>query len=263
MLESIILGTIQGIAEWLPISSEAMIVLVKTNFFGGVNFQETLRLALFLHFGTFLAALVYFWADVKKIVKNIFNYKNALPEEKSVLRFLTITTIISGILGLIILKLISGLEGEIEFSGKVITVFVGLLLLITAFLQLKHKQENFKKEINLTNKDSWLLGIVQGLASLPGLSRSGTTVSVLLLRKFEEGLSLKLSFLMSLPIVLGGNIFLNWSYFNLSLQNLVGLLFSFGFGYLTIHLLLGLTKKINFGWFVLVFGLLMIAAAFI
>jgi len=105
--------------------------------------------------------------------------------------------------------------------------------------------------------------VVQGFAALPGLSRSGLTVSTLLFRKVNEKDSLKLSFLLSLPIVLGGNILLNSEYFNFSLDSLISLSASFLFGLLTIHYLLKLAKKINFGWFVFAFGALMIIASFI
>ena len=92
--------------------------------------------------------------------------------------------------------------------------------------------------------DGVLLGVAQGLAALPGLSRSGLTVSVLLLRKFDGATALKLSFLVSLPIVLFGNLFLNLNDFAFSAEALVGLFFSFLFGILTIDLLLKAAKKI-------------------
>jgi len=111
---------------------------------------------------------------------------------------------------------------------------------------------------NLTWTDGIILGIAQGFAALPGLSRSGLTVSALLLRKFDNALSLRLSFLMSLPIVLAGNILLNFNELTWSKGTFWSLLFSFLFGLLTIHFLLKIAKKINFGLFVLFFGILTI-----
>jgi undecaprenyl-diphosphatase len=101
------------------------------------------------------------------------------------------------------------------------------------------------------------------LATLPGLSRSGSTVSALLLLGFQKSLSLKLSFLLSMPIVLAGNILLNLNTINFSVDNLVALTASFAFGLLTINLLLKLAKKINFGLLVIIFGLLTISSLFI
>jgi undecaprenyl-diphosphatase len=108
-----------------------------------------------------------------------------------------------------------------------------------------------------------LLGIAQGFSSLPGLSRSGITISTLLLKKFDDTSALRLSFLMSLPVVLFGNLLLNYNEFYLSNTAIYGLLGSFVFGLLTIHALMSLSKRINFGWFVLVFAVLMMASILI
>ncbi|GAG03940.1 unnamed protein product, partial [marine sediment metagenome] len=107
------------------------------------------------------------------------------------------------------------------------------------------------------------LGIVQGFSSLPGLSRSGITISTLLLKKFDDTSALRLSFLMSLPVVLFGNLFLNLNDFTLTSAAIYGLLASFIFGLLTIHILMNLSKRINFGWFVLIFAVLLMASVLI
>jgi undecaprenyl-diphosphatase len=262
MIEHLVLGITQGIAEWIPVSSEGFITLIKANFFGEVNIVEIVKVALFLHMGTFLAALVYFRKEVWEILKNVFRYQKVSSEKKKIINFLFIATLISGIIGFLILNSLERLEGLVS-STSTITLVVGLLLLITAFLQIKSKGGTSREVKDLNFIDSLSLGIVQGLAALPGLSRSGLTVSTLLLRKVEEKSSLKLSFLLSLPIVFAGNILLNLEYFNLSLNSLVGLAGSFIFGIITIHYLLKLAGKVNFGWFVFIFGILMVIAAFI
>ena len=228
MLEQIILGIVQGIVEWLPVSSEGVLILIRTNFFPiEQGLEKTIREVLFLHLGTFLAALLYFRKDVWKVWEN-----------KKLFNFLLITTLISGILGYSLLKLFINLEEDLVLSSKIITLIIGLLLLITAYLQIKVNKRGDREIKDLNNKDSWLLGLMQGLSALPGLSRSGLTVSTLLLRKFNSHDALKLSFLMSLPIVLAGNIVLNLNSFSFSLELFVGLIFSFVFGLLTINLLL-------------------------
>lgn len=107
------------------------------------------------------------------------------------------------------------------------------------------------------------MGFVQGLASLPGLSRSGITVSTLLLRKFDDTSALRLSFLMSLPVILMANIFLNLSYFSITSATIYGLLSSFIFGYATIALMMKFSRKINWGYFVIIFALIMILSILI
>jgi len=263
MFNEIILGTIQGISEWLPVSSEGLIVLASVNLLGiKMTANEMIRLALFLHLGTFFSALIYFRKDVLILLKSLINYKSADNNEKKVLNFLIISTLTTGTIGLIILKFISDLD-RFKVSGQAITIGIGILLLITAGLMIKQKKGGIKEKENLTTKDSIILGIMQGFSALPGFSRSGFTIAGLLLRKFDKTLSLKLSFLMSLPVVLGGNILLNIKGFAFNIDYLAGLIASFIFGLLTIHLFLKIAQKINFGYFVFGFGLLMIVFGFI
>jgi undecaprenyl-diphosphatase len=270
MIEGIVLGVIQGVAEWIPVSSEGMIALVEINFFGKSGIEEIIHLALFLHMGTFLAALIYLRKDVIRVLKSLFRYKASFQEEKRLLRFLVVSTAISSILGFLILRSVSGLESEVEFSGRIFTATIGVFLLVTAWLQLKKQVSNAeirKKEGDMSTKDSVILGLAQGMAVLPGISRSGLTVSALLLRRVEDEAALRLSFLMSLPIVFFGNIFLNFGTFvnpgSISSIQLWGLAFSFIFGLAAIHFLIKLARKINFGYFVGIFGFLMILSVLV
>lgn len=264
MLEYIVLGILQGIAEWLPVSSEGMIVLVKHNFFpsdGGI--EETIRLALFMHLGTFLAAFVYFFKDVKQLILGIFNFKSQDQATQNTLVFLLVATFISGLLGFTFIKLLENFTGNFENTGRIITFCVGVFLIGTAFLELRAKTGGYRTTKDLTTKDNIILGITQGFAAMPGLSRSGLTVSMLLLLKMDKAQALRLSFLLSLPIVLAGNIILNLGEFAFSAEAAVGLFCSFVFGLLTIHGLLKVAEKINFGYFVLAIAILTIASVFI
>lgn len=263
MLEGITLGIIQGITEWLPISSEGAIVLVKENFFGGGELADAIRFSLFLHVGTFLAALVYLRKDVFSILASLWRFKSVPAKERALINFLFVATVISGALGYVLLSVLSGIEEEFEFSGRTVTASIGVLLLVTAALQLKKKEEVGKKSADLKFVDGIALGLAQGAAVLPGISRSGITISAFLLRGFNDSDALKLSFLLSLPIVLAGNIVLNLGGFTISEEALFGLLFSFIFGLATIHLLLKFAARVNFGYFVLVFGALVIGSVFI
>jgi len=261
MFENIILGIVQGIFEWLPVSSEGIIVLVEKNFFNKeAGLEEIIRYALFLHLGTFFAVLVYFYKDILDLIKTFFNFKTSNCENREILKFLIITSLISGFFGFILIKIFAEMESQLNVSTKIITLIIGLLLLITGILQIRAKKIENREVKRIKNGDSILLGFVQAFAALPGLSRSGLTVSILLLRKFNSAFALKLSFLMSLPIVLGGNIILNFNNFIFSWELLLGLFFSFIFGLLTIKLLLKTAEKINFGWFVLLFGFFVFAS---
>jgi len=262
MPEALLLGLIQGIAEWLPVSSEGIIVLVHTNLFGGqAGLTHLLEYALFLHAGTFLAALIYLWRDVWRILKSAFSSSDV--EARQLLKFLSISTLISGGIGFAFLRAISGLEGELVLPGRAITAAVGVLLLITGFLQRTAPQSGTREAAGLAWKDALVLGIVQGLAVLPGLSRSGLTISALLLRGMAKREALRVSFLMSLPIVLIGNLALNAKSCCITLASWVGLGVACVAGLATIRLLFYWARRVNFSAFVFGFGLLtLLVAAF-
>lgn len=268
MFEQLVLGTIQGITEWLPISSKSMIILAQKNFFNhNLEVTEILRVALLLHLGTLLAALVHFRKDVIKLLNVVLKPKEAKVEDKKVFQFLFIATLVSGILGGIFFKGLESVEGRIQFTGQVVNAIVGALLLFTGWIQIKakraNKMNNLRTSSDLKIADGVILGLTQGFAAIPGFSRSGLTVAALLLRKFDDMEALRLSFLMSMPIVLAGNIILNYDHFGFYPADLVGIAASFVFGFLTIRWLLSVARRVNFGYFVIFFGALLVLAGLI
>lgn len=263
ILQQAILGIIQGVTEWLPISSSAFIAFVLVNFFDITNPTEIIEKALFLHLGTFLAALIYFRKDVIDLTKVLFRYKSSKKEEQKTLKFLIISFFITGIIGLIMLYLINSFNEILTLTGKTITLLVSVLLLFTGIIQIKIKNKGLRKEGDIETNDSIWLGFVQGISILPGLSRSGITISALMIKKFDDTTALRLSFLMSLPVVLIANLILNYKELTLTNTAFYGVLTSFIFGLLTIYGMMKLSKKINFGWFVLIFALIMLISLLI
>lgn len=264
MFEGIILGIIQGITEWLPVSSEGFLILAQVNLFDSTaTLKDLIGVAIFLHLGTFFAALVYFRKDIAQLLKAPFSWKTADHETKQIFRFLVVSTLVTIIIAGGLLGVLEQAGGNSVLNGKFINGFIGLMLLGTAFLHFRVKKFGTRTSGQLNIKDSIWSGFAQGFAVLPGLSRSGLTVSTLLLRKFDDISALRLSFLMSLPAVLGGNIFLQMNDFAFKIEYLWGLFASFIFGLLTIHLLLKVAQKINFGYFVLGFGILILITVFI
>ncbi len=264
MIEHIIIGCIQGVTEWLPVSSSGVITLVKKNILHSSQSIEALsKENLFLHLGTFLAALIYLRREILLLCKSLFSFSKAEEEQKKVLVFLFLSTLISGTLGLGLIKLLSSFEDQFDVTGKLITCLIGIFLLFTAAMELSVKKSGHKSQDDLQVHDGIALGIAQGFAALPGISRSGITVAILLLKKFDKTTALKLSFLMSLPIVFAGNILMHFSETNISLEGLTGLASAFIFGILSMHALIRFAQKVNFGYFMLFFGALTIISAFI
>ena len=262
MFEVLILGIIQGVSEWLPVSSEGLIVLANIYLFNtSVTIEEITKIALFLHLGTFFSALIYFRKDVLELIDSLMNYNKTDSDTKKTLNFLILSSFITGIIGIFIFK--SFVNYSFEIGVQALSVTIGVLLLITAWLQIKVKSYSIRGLKNLNAYDAVALGVLQSFAVLPGLSRSGLTIAGLLLRKIDKTLAIKLSFLMSLPVVLGGNIILNIKDFEFTYNLLFGLIASFLFGLATIHAFIKFSERINFGYFVLIFGLLMIVLGLI
>lgn len=259
MGELALLGAVQGIAEWLPVSSEGVLLLLQSILGNGGGTEQMLRVAFFLHLGTFTAALVYLRNDVLSILRTLVRYRESSGESKALLRFLAVSSLVSFALGAI---LFSGIA-SLPVSGMWLTFGVGMLLLFTAGILFFSQKRGVRKTEKLNFADALVAGLAQGFSVLPGISRSGFTVSSLLLRQIDDAEALRLSFLMSLPAVLGANLFVNFSTSFFSLEYLVALLFSFVFGLATIHLLLRLARRLNFAVFVLVFGLFVIASVFV
>ncbi|MBC8464963.1 MAG: undecaprenyl-diphosphate phosphatase [Parcubacteria group bacterium] len=261
--EALTLGIVQGITEWLPVSSEGMVVLAQHFFFGGGSLGDTIRFALFLHLGTVLAAIVYFRTDIATLGKNLFQYQKLSQEKKNLLIFYIVATLIGGLVGMGVLFLLDSAESVLAMSGMWVNILLGVTLAITGVLQFSKGKGGEKQEDDVRVIDGVMIGFAQALAVVPGISRSGTTVATLLLRGYEDEVALKLSFIAGIPLVIAGNILLNAERFVPSPENLIALLASFAFGFATIHLLLIVARRIQFGWLLLAFAALLIVAGFV
>ena len=233
MLDYVILGIIQGIFEWIPISSQG-IVAIASQFL--IKEVHPLEMALFLHLGTLLAVLIYF----RKEWIEVFRFKNI-----SLLRFLVVSAAISGIVGFALYILIKNIA-----IGNTLLVITGFGLLLTAYF---HKAKRMPG-INL-NKLAVITGILQGLAVIPGLSRSGATIFGLSLGKLNPEEILKISYMMSAPAVLAMTGFLFFKNPVLISEGWPALIFSFLAGFLTLDFLLKVANKIDFFKFALIFAL--------
>jgi len=234
-----VLGILQGIFEWLPISSQGIVALVSQ--FLDKEFHP-IDLALFLHVGTLLAVLIYFRKDWKEVI--------TLNNPK-LLRFLIIATLISLAIGYPLYKLVRDIA-----VGNTLLLIMGFGLFLTAYFQKKEK----KFEISF-DKLAIITGVLQGLAVIPGLSRSASTIFALSLGKISPSEILKISYLMSAPVVLVSSGYLFLENPVLAFETWPGLVFSFLAGLASLHFLMNLAKRINFFKFALIFGLLCLLGA--
>lgn len=234
-LEAIILSIVQGIAEWLPVSSEGLSVLVMLNLFGR-NVGHAITYAFFLHLGTALAVLIRFRREFIQMI-----YGSQL------LKVVVISTISTGVVAVPLIALI-----ELQ-SAKVVNLLIGLLLIMTGII-LRLPRSSYREIEDLSISDMIFLGFAQGISVLPGISRSGTTISFLLLRKLNEKAALTLSFIISVPAVLGA-VFVRGTPSEMDFTiGILILVITCIFGYLTMEALLKFARKVDFSKFCIAFG---------
>ena len=241
MWDFILLGIIQGIFEWIPVSSEGVVALVSRFLVKDLN---SLDLALFLHLGTMFAVLVYFFKDWIDLI---------LIKDKEFFRFFVIVTIISGTIGYFVYQISSSIV-----MGSGLLFLMGLGLLFTSYMQKKE----IKMKIN-KNVSGIIIGILQGLSAIPGVSRSGSTIFGLSLTETDPSLILKQSYLISAPVVLGSSLYLFIKNPVLVSQSWIAVIFSFIFGLLFLRIILSWAKKINFSLFTFIFGIICLVGAII
>jgi len=191
IIEAIVLGIVQGLTEFLPVSSSGHLVLLQKIF--GIN-EPSLFFDTMLHAGTLLAVFAVLWKDIWELLKK--------PFQKLTL-FLIISTIPAVIAGLAFNKTIEDIFNSAKYLG--ICFLITTVLLVAAELLSKKAREenNLKKSENMKWHDALFIGIMQAVAILPGISRSGATISGALFRKLDRDFAARFSFLLSIPIILG------------------------------------------------------------
>jgi undecaprenyl-diphosphatase len=231
----VLLGALQGVFEWIPISSEGVVALAAQYFRVGIN---PVDFALFLHIGTLAAALAFYWRDWT----NVLSLKDL-----RLVKFLTITTIISLPVGFLIYKTIT-----------LVTLGVGLLLLTGVGLLFTAYFTSKKISLNLNQTSLAVLSaVLQGIAVIPGFSRSGSTIFGLSLGSLKPQEILRLSYLMSVPAVAASTGYLIlFKAHGLTFSIWPAIVSSFIVGLLSLQALTKFAQKINFSKFALAFALL-------
>jgi len=193
IIDSIILGIIQGLTEFLPVSSSGHLELGKAILGDNSIPEESLTFTVVLHFATALSTLFVFRKDIINIIKGLF--KPAVNEDQ---RFAA--KIIMSMLPAVVVGVFFEEQLEKLFGGNI--MLVGCMLLITAaLLFLADKAKNTTKKVGF--KDALIIGVSQAIAMLPGISRSGATISTSVLLGNDKTKAARFSFLMVVPLIFG------------------------------------------------------------
>jgi len=192
-LEAIILGIIQGLTEFLPVSSSGHLEIAKVILGNQSMPEESLTFTVVLHFATALSTMVVFRKDVFEIISGLFQFK--WNEESKFSAKIIISMIPAVIIGLMFEEHLASF-----FNGNIL--LIGFMLLITALLLLfADKAKNTTKNVSYFN--AIIIGVSQALAMLPGISRSGATISTSVLLGVDRTKAARFSFLMVVPLIFG------------------------------------------------------------
>jgi undecaprenyl-diphosphatase len=195
---SIIIGIVQGVSEWLPISSKTQVLLTSQALLH-LNFQQAYTFGLFMEVGTILAAVIYFRRDIFSLAKVIV--LRGTHGEKKLFVYVLTATIITGLIGTPIYLIADSIKGV---SIGIPMLVIGLVLIGDAvFIRYSKKKRaakgtNMRKFESLGMKDYIIIGAAQGIAALPGVSRSGITTSVMFLLNVEADEVFRLSFIIGI-----------------------------------------------------------------
>lgn len=264
LVEAIILGIIQGLTEFLPVSSSGHIELGTAIF--GIQSKENLLFSVLVHLATALSTIVVFRKDILLILKDLLKFE--WNESLSFTIKIIISMIPIGIVGVFFEDYVTSF-----FGGNVI--LVGSMLLVTgALLAFTYFQKDTGKEI--TYGKAFIIGIAQAIAILPGISRSGSTIATALILKVDKSKAAKFSFLMVLIPILGAAVLKLKDYLELRATGIelsistsaliAGFLAAFAFGYLACNWMIGIVKKgklIYFAYYCFAAGLLAIISQFL
>ncbi len=276
-ISSVLMGILQGIAEFLPISSSGHLALFQ-HFFGAKNYEETqLLFTVLLHLGTLISVFVYYWQDILDLIREFFlgladifsgrkgKGRNNPPPARRMVLLIVVATLP--------LFLILPVKDLVEEAMNNVT-FVSVALLGTGCILWfsDHMARGNKTAKNATVLDAVLVGFAQALGTLPGISRSGTTISAGMVRGFERSFAVRFSFLMSLPAIFGANILTLKDALEVGIDMemlpvyLVGTVVAAVVGYFAIRLVNVLAQKGKFGafaWYCWIVGGISLAAGFI
>lgn len=236
---ALLLGLLQGLTEFLPVSSSGHLVIVQ-HFLPGFD-QPGLAFDIMLHLGTMVAVMIYFRRDIGLMLVSPLQHGQEARTYRKMLGLIVLASVPTALIGLGFKDVFEGMYEDVRLVAMMLLV-TGVLL----FLSERFRRPG-RKEGQLTISDALVVGTVQGLAIIPGISRSGSTISILLLKGVDGETAARFSFLLALPAVFGAAL--------LSLRDLqqvataeipmylVGAGTAFLVGLVSIHCLLAVVRR--------------------
>ena len=192
-LEALILGIIQGLTEFLPVSSSGHLEIVKAIQGSNLSDKSSMMMTVVLHFATALSTLVVFRKEVMEIIKGLFEFK--MNEQFKFSVKIILSMIPAAIVGVFFDDII-----ETFFNGKIL--LVGSMLILTGLLLfVANRAKNTVRKVSFS--DSIIIGVSQAIAILPGISRSGATIGTSVLLGVDRERAARFSFLMVVPLIFG------------------------------------------------------------
>ena len=271
LLHAIILGIVQGLTEFLPVSSSAHLALIP--WLLGWN-DQGLSFDIALHVGTVLAVIVFFFRDWVQVIAQGFGLKAgtdpAIRRNPKLLWLLVLGSIPAGIAGLLVKDLAENVWRNNQY------LIGSMLILVGLFMWWADRQGSRQKDLgNLSPSDSLMIGAAQALALVPGVSRSGITICAGLLRNLDRATAARFSFLLATPAIAGAAAKDAWDLMrhgggmaaispDMRTALVVGVIVSAVSGALTIQFFLNFLRRRSlafFVWYRLIFGIIVIALA--
>lgn len=255
IIDAVILAIVQGLTEFLPVSSSGHLVLGR-EILGVANQGDNIAFEVFVHFGTFLAVLLVYWQDIKELLGAFFSawmkpanltlaYQTNAKFKLSVLMILAM--IPAGFVGLFFEKELESLFADPKLVSGML-ILTGLVLFLTRWVS--------KNATTVLNpRRALLIGLAQAVAIIPGVSRSGSTISTALLLGIDRKEAARFSFIMVLPLIFGALLLqiLKLSELGVNLAEIkvlfTGLVISFVIGWTSLKWLIGMLERGHFHWF--------------
>lgn len=271
LLQAIIMGIIQGLTEFLPVSSSGHLALFKILF--GVETDTGMLFDVLLHVGTLIAICIVYYKDIWKLIVEgccivrdavinvIVFVKNKTKQEHEPYRRIVNSSYRKFVMLVIVSTIPTGIIGfvgkDVVEKASEILIVPGICLIVTAVLLFiaDHTKDGEKTPKTITYTNAFGIGIAQGIATLPGLSRSGTTIAACLFSGFNRKFAVKYSFIMSIPAILGALVLELKDFSGVKVEGMelfyyiIGMLIAAVVGYICIKTMLVIVRKKKFTGF--------------